>query len=151
MVEDTLASHLSPSLAPSWKSRPSFPLSHVNLTEIRKKVKVFLLDALILQSGLFGEAVSSVVEKFRSTKTQSAALKQFMSRRMRDHSSPSSLSREHSLPRKKSTGRSCAPAHPPPTTVWGARGRPFPHRRPRRRVDLKRPNRPAASAPPCHS
>ncbi len=128
----------------------------LNLTEIRKKEKVFLLDAPISKSGVFGEAVSSVVEKFSSTKTQSAALKQFMPRRMRDHSTPSSspsssLSREHSLPRKESTGRSCAPAHPPPTTVWGARGRPFPHRRPRRRVDLKRPDRPAASAPPSHS
>ncbi len=111
----------------------------LNLTEIREKEKVFLLDAPISQSGLFGEAVSSVVEKFRSAKTQSAALKQFMPRRMRDHSTPSSsLSREHSLPRKESTGRSCAPAHPPPTTVWGARVQPFPHQIPCRWVDLKR-------------
>ncbi len=124
----------------------------LNLTEICEKEEVFLLDAPISQSGLFGEAVSSVVEKFRSAKTQSAALKQLMPRRMRDHSTPSSsLSREQSLPRKKPSGRSCAPAHPPSTTVWGARGRPFPHQRPRRRVDLKRPVRPAASAPPSRS
>ncbi len=58
----------------------------LNLTEICEKEKVFLLDAPIPQSGLFGEAVSSVVEKFRSAKTQSAALKQFMPRRTRDHS-----------------------------------------------------------------
>ncbi len=62
----------------------------LNLTEIREKEKVFLLDAPISRSGLFGEAVSSVVEKFRSAKTQSAALKQIMPRRMRDHSTPSS-------------------------------------------------------------
>ncbi len=76
-----------------------------------------------------------------------------MPRRMRDHSTPSSssLSREQSLPRKEPSGRSCAPAHPPPTTVWGARGRPFPYQRPSRWVDLKRPVRPAASAPPSHS
>ncbi len=76
-----------------------------------------------------------------------------MPRRMRDHSTPSSsLSREQSLPRNEPSGRSGAQAaHPPPTTVWGARGRPFPRQRPRRRVDLKRPNRPAASAPPSHS
>ncbi len=125
----------------------------LNLTEIREKEKVFLLDAPISQSGLFGEAVSSVVEKFRSAKTQSVALKQFMPRRTRDHSTPSSsLSREQSLPRKEPSGRSGAQAaHPPPTTVWGARGRHFPRQRPRRRVDLKRPNRPAASAPPSHS
>ncbi len=77
-----------------------------------------------------------------SAKTQLADLKQFMPRRMRDHSTPSSsLSREHSLPRKESSGRSCAPVHPPPTMVWGARGRLFPHQRPCRRVDLKRPLR----------
>ncbi len=120
----------------------------LNLTEIREKEKVFLLDAPISQSGLFGEAVSSVVEKFRSAKTQSAALKQFMPRRTRDHSTPSSsLSREQSLPRKEPSGRSGAQAaHPPPTTVWGAHGQPFSHQRPRRQVDLKRPSRPAASA-----
>ncbi len=235
VVEDTLASHLSPSLAPSWKSRPLLPTKPCRttsaligksyiaagqagmalhtiaipqayqadvlkdmdegtgltpeavkelhratdlalratkhtaravgrsmagsvdaerhfwliLTEIREKEKVLLLDAPISQSGLFGEAVSSVVEKFCSAKTQSAALKQFMPRRTRDHSTPSSsLSREQSLPRKEPSGRSGTQqaAHPPPTTVWRARGRPFPRQRPRRRVDLKRPSRPAASA-----
>ncbi len=239
VVEDTLASRLSPSLAPSWKSRPILPskpcrttsaligksyiaagqagmalhtmailqayqadvlkemdegtgltpeavkelrratdlalraTKHtaralgrtmagsvaaerhlwLNLTEIREKEKVFLLDAPISQSGLFGEVVSSVVDKFHSTKTQSAALKQFMPRRSRDYSTPSSsLSREQSLPRKEPSGGSGAQAtHPPPSTVWGARGRSFPHQRPRRRVDLKRPNRPAASAPPSRS
>ncbi len=64
------------------------------------------------QTRLFGEAVSSVVEKFRSATSQSAALKQFMPRRMRDSSNtPStSLSRERSLPRKEPTSRSCAPS-----------------------------------------
>ncbi len=96
----------------------------LNLTEISEKEEVFLLDAPISQSGLFGEAVSSVVEKFRSAKMQSTALKQFISRRMRDHSTPSSsLSREQSLPGKEPSGGSGAQAtHPPPTTVWGARG-----------------------------
>ncbi len=83
----------------------------------------------------------------------SAALKQFMPRRTRDHSTPSSsLSREQSLPRKEPSGGSGRPGYaPPPTTVWGARGRSFPRQRPRRRGDLKRPNRPAASAPPSRS
>ncbi len=80
---------------------------------------MFSLDAPISQSGLFGEAVSSVVEKFGSAKTQLAALKQFMPRRTKDHSTPSSsLSREQSLPRKEPSGGSGAQAtHPPPTTV----------------------------------
>lgn len=46
----------------------------LNLTEIHEREKVFLLDAPISQSGLFGEAVNSVVEKFRAAKSQSAAL-----------------------------------------------------------------------------
>ncbi len=94
----------------------------LNLTEIREKEKVFLLDASISQTGLFGEAISLVVKKFCSAKSQSAALKHLMPRRMRDPSNtPSpSLSRERSLPRKESTGRSCAPAHipPPPPRLW---------------------------------
>ncbi len=45
----------------------------LNLTEIREKEKTFLMDAPISQSGLFREAVSAVVDKFRSAKTQSAA------------------------------------------------------------------------------
>ncbi len=43
-----------------------------------------LLDAPISQTWLFVEAATSVVEKFNSDKSQSAALKQFMPRRMRD-------------------------------------------------------------------
>ncbi len=125
----------------------------LNLTEIREKEKVFLLDAPISQSGLFGEGVSAVVDKFRSAKTQSAALKQLMPRRSRDYSIPSSsLSREQSLPRKEPSGGSGAQAtHPSPTTVWGARGRSFPRQHQSKRVNLKRPNRPAASAIPGRS
>ncbi len=56
-----------------------------------------------------------MMETFRSAKMQSAALKQFMPRRTRDHSTPSSsLSREQSLHRKEPSGRSGAQAvHPP--------------------------------------
>ncbi len=238
VVEDTLASHLSPSLAPSWKSRPLLPskacrtnsaligksyiaagqagmalhtmailqayqadflkemdegtgltpeavkelrratdlalratkhTAHavgcsmaasvaterhlwLNLTEIHEKEKVFLLDAPISQSGLFGEAVSAVVDKFRSAKTQSAALKQFMPRRSRDYSTPSSsVSREQSLPRKEPSGGGAQATHPSPTTVWGAGGRSFPRQQPRKQVNLKRPKRPAASANPGRS
>ncbi len=191
--EDRLASHLSPSLAPSWKSRPllltklcrttsaligksyiaagqagmatkhtlgrsmagSVAAEHhlcLNLTEIREK-KVFLLDAPISQTGLFGEAVSSVVEKFRSAKSQSAALKQFMPRRMSDPSNtPSnSLSRRALLTKEGAHQQELRPgSSPPPTTVWGARSWPFPHRRRRRRVDLNWPDRPSTSAPPSH-
>ncbi len=52
----------------------------LNLTEIREKEKAFLLDAPISSSGLFGNAVNTVVDKFRAAKMQSAAFKQFMPR-----------------------------------------------------------------------
>ncbi len=233
VIEDTLASHLSPSLAPSWKSRPLLPskpcrttsaligksyivagqagmalhtmailqayqadvlkemdegtgltpeavkelrratdlalraTKHtaravgrsmaasvaaerhlwLNLTEIREKEKVFLMDAPISQSELFGEVVSAVVDKFRSAKTQSAALKQFMPRRARDYSTPSSsVSREQSLPRKEPPGGGAQATRPSPTTVWGACGWSSSRQQPRKRVNLKRPNKPATSA-----
>ncbi len=234
VIEDTLASHLSPSLAPSWKSHPLLPskpcrttsaligksyiaagqagmalhtmailqayqadvlkemdegtgltpeaakelrratdlalraTKHtaravgrsmaasvaaerhlwLNLTEIREKEKVFLMDAPISQSGLFGEAVSAVVDKFRSAKTQSAALKQFMPRRARDFSTPSSsVSREQPLPRREPPSGGAQATRPPPTTVLGARGRSSSRQQPRKRVNMKRPNKPAASLP----
>ncbi len=238
VIEDTLASHLSPSLAPSWKSRPLLPskpcrttsaligksyiaagqagmalhtmailqayqadvlkemdegtgltpeavkelrratdlalraTKHtaravgrsmaasvaaerhlwLNLTEIREKEKVFLMDAPISQSGLFGEAVNAVVDKFRSAKTQSAALKQFMPRRARDFSTPSSsVSREQPLPRREPPSGGAQATRPPPTAVWGARGRSSSRQQPRKRVNMKRPNKPAASANPGRS
>ncbi len=238
VIEDTLASHLSPSLAPSWKSRPLLPskpcrttsaligksyiaagqagmalhtmailqayqadvlkemdegtgltpeavkelrratdlalraTKHtaravgrsmaasvaaerhlwLNLTEIREKEKTFLMDAPISQSGLFGEAVSAVVDKFRSAKTQSAALNQFMPRRARDFSTPSSsVPREQQPPRREPPSGGAQATRLPPTTVWGARGRPSSRQQPRKRVNMKRPNKPAASANPGRS
>ncbi len=124
----------------------------LNLTEIREREKVFLMDAPISQSGLFGEAVSAVMDKFCSAKTQSAALKQFMPRRSRDYSTPSSsVSREQSLPRKEPSDGGAQATRPSPTTVWGARGRSFPRQQPCKRVNLKRPNKPGASANPGRS
>ncbi len=238
VTEDTLASHLSPSLAPSWKSRPLLPskpcrttsaligksyiaagqagmalhtmailqayqadvlkemdegtgltpeavkelrratdlalraTKHtaravgrsmaasvaaerhlwLNLTEIREKEKVFLMDAPISQSGLFGEAVNAVVDKFRSAKTQSAALKKIMQRRARDFSTPSSsVSREQPLPRREPPSGGAQATRPPPTAVWGARGRSSSRQQPRKRVNMKRPDKPAASANPGRS
>ncbi len=238
VIEDTLASHLSPSLAPSWKSRPLLPskpcrttsaligksyiaagqagmalhtmailqayqadvlkemdegtgltpeavkelrratdlalraTKHtaravgrsmaasvaaerhlwLNLTEIREREKTFLMDAPISQSGLFGEAVSAVVDKFRSAKTQSAALNQFMPRRARDFSTPSSsVSREQPPPRREPPSGGAQATRLPPTTVWGARGRSSSRQQPRKRVNMKRPNKPAASANPGRS
>ncbi len=70
---------------------------------------------------------------------------------LRGGSSVTAKKKQHWTATSADTRSGTQAAHPPPTTVWGARGRPFPRQRPRRRVDLKRPNRPAASAPPSRS
>ncbi len=55
----------------------------VNLADIGKKEKGFLLDALVLPSELFGTSIETVVEKFREAKARSAAFKSFIPRRSR--------------------------------------------------------------------
>ncbi len=55
----------------------------VNLADIGKKEKGFLLDAPVSPSELFGTSVKTVVEKFREAKARSAAFKSFIPRRSR--------------------------------------------------------------------
>ncbi len=55
----------------------------VNLADIRKKEKGFILDALVLPSEIFGTSVEMVVENFREVKARSAAFKSFIPRRSR--------------------------------------------------------------------
>ncbi len=121
------------------------PMSPVSLSRRSSTSGFLAARTLGLNGGSYRFSVICITRSPDPGNRLFHAFKQFMPRRMRDHSTPSSsLSREHSLPRKESTCRSWAQAHSPPTTVWGACGWPFPHRQPRRRVDLKRPDRPAA-------
>ncbi len=60
----------------------------VNLADLKKKEKGFLLDAPISPSQLFGTSVETVVEKFRETRARSAAFKTFIPRRSRSRSEP---------------------------------------------------------------
>ncbi len=55
----------------------------VNLADIGKKEKGFLLDAPVSPSELFGTSVETVVEKFREAKARSAAFKILIPRRSR--------------------------------------------------------------------
>ncbi len=55
----------------------------VNLADLEKKEKGFLLDAPISPSQLFGASVETVVEKFREARARSAAFKTFIPRRSR--------------------------------------------------------------------
>lgn len=53
----------------------------LNLSGIREKDRAFLLDAPILPSGLFGDSVNIVVDRFQEAKKQSAAFRQYLPRR----------------------------------------------------------------------
>ncbi len=55
----------------------------LNLADIGKKERGFLLDAPVSPSELFGASVETVVEKFREAKVCSAAFKSFIPRRSR--------------------------------------------------------------------
>lgn len=56
----------------------------LNLTDIKEKDKTFLMDAPISKDGLFGEAVTLVVDKFRAAKQQSDSFRQMIPRRPRE-------------------------------------------------------------------
>ncbi len=95
----------------------------VNLADIGKKEKDFLLDAPVSPSELFGTSVKTVVEKFREAKARSSAFKTFIPRRSRSEPeqcrgpgpSPSGEQRWA----QKASVAACAP--PPP--AGRARGR----------------------------
>ncbi|KAL0149145.1 hypothetical protein M9458_055577, partial [Cirrhinus mrigala] len=55
----------------------------VNLADLGKKEKGFLLDAPVSPSELFGTSVETVIEKFKEVKARSAAFKTFIPRRTR--------------------------------------------------------------------
>ncbi|KAL0194973.1 hypothetical protein M9458_008545, partial [Cirrhinus mrigala] len=55
----------------------------VNLADLGKKERGFLLDAPVSPSKLFGASVETVVEKFRESRARSAAFKTFVPRRSR--------------------------------------------------------------------
>ncbi len=53
----------------------------LNLSGIKEKDRAFLLDAPISPSGLFGDTVNMVADRFQEAKKQSAAFKQYLPRR----------------------------------------------------------------------
>ncbi|KAL1276542.1 hypothetical protein QQF64_036165, partial [Cirrhinus molitorella] len=53
----------------------------LNLSDMDDKDRFFLLDAPLSPSGLFGDAVNSVVERFQEARKQAAAFQRFLPRR----------------------------------------------------------------------
>ncbi|CAM4567192.1 unnamed protein product [Leuciscus chuanchicus] len=57
----------------------------LNLSGIKERDRAFLLDAPLAPPGLFGDAVSSVVERFQEAKKQAAAFQKFIPRLKKSH------------------------------------------------------------------
>ncbi len=53
----------------------------LTLSDIIEKDRVFLLDAPLVPSGLFGDGVNSVVDRFQEARKQAAAFQRFLPRR----------------------------------------------------------------------
>ncbi len=53
----------------------------LTLSDIREKDRVFLLDAPLAPSGLFGDAVDIVVDRHQEARKQESAFQRFLSRR----------------------------------------------------------------------
>ncbi|KAL0157252.1 hypothetical protein M9458_048498 [Cirrhinus mrigala] len=87
----------------------------VNLADLGRKEKGFLLDAPVSPSELFGTSVETVIEKFREAKARSAAFKTFIPRRTRsehEHQRGPGLSRSED--RKQAQNASVAARAPLP-------------------------------------
>ncbi|CAM4459094.1 unnamed protein product [Leuciscus chuanchicus] len=70
----------------------------LNLLGIKEKDRAFLLDALFSPSGLFGDAVNAVLDRFQELKKQSVAFRQYLPCRSR---SKKAAARGHSSRRSR--------------------------------------------------
>ncbi|XP_048017809.1 uncharacterized protein LOC125249543 [Megalobrama amblycephala] len=92
----------------------------LNLSDIKERDKSVLLDAPVSPLGLFGDSVTSVVERFQEAKRQSAAFQKFLPRRSaeaaeREQPRPStSSSTAHRAQQKQSVA-----TRAPPQRSWG--------------------------------
>ncbi len=107
----------------------------VNLADLEKKEKGFLLDAPVSPSELFGTSVDTVVEKFREARARSAAFKTFIPRRSRSEPEQSrGPGPSWSEDRRQAQRASVATRAPPPPAGRG-RGK---YRPKRGRQDLRK-------------
>ncbi len=106
----------------------------VNLADLEKKEKGFLLDAPVSPSELFGTSVETVVEKFKEARARSAAFETFIPRRPRSEPEQSrGPGPAWSEDRRRAQKASVATRAPPPP-AGRARGR---YRSRRGRRDLR--------------
>ncbi|KAF4114568.1 hypothetical protein G5714_004791 [Onychostoma macrolepis] len=113
VIEDTLAAHLSPTSAPSWKSRPLLLFKPRRTTSALIGKSYMAAEPEGCGSPHYGHPsglLSGAQAVGRSMADLVAAFKQFMPRRAREPAS-ASFFREHPAPRKEPVGRArLAPA-----------------------------------------
>ncbi|KAL0172971.1 hypothetical protein M9458_033282, partial [Cirrhinus mrigala] len=96
----------------------------VNLADLGKKERGFLLDAPVSPSELFGASVEMVVEKFREARTRPAAFKTFIPRRSRSEPEQhGGLGPSRSEERRQAQKTSVATRAPPPPAGGSRRKR----------------------------
>ncbi len=106
----------------------------VNLADLGKKEKGFLLDAPISPSKLFGTFVKMVVENFREARAHSAAFKTFIPRRSRSVPEQSRGPGPSWSEDRRRAQKASVAARAPPPPAGRARGR---YRSKRGRQDLR--------------
>ncbi|XP_032363307.1 uncharacterized protein LOC116675969 [Etheostoma spectabile] len=90
----------------------------LNLSDIRQKDREFLLDAPVSTTGLFGEAVDSVVDRFRHVRSQGEAFQQFFPRRTGSRSAGSAGPSQPSTSSHRQ--RQSVASRGPPRVAWDA-------------------------------
>ncbi len=107
----------------------------VNLADLERKEKGFLLDAPVSPSELFGTSVDTVIEKFREARARSAAFRTFIPRRSRSEPEQNrGPGPSRSEDRRRAQRASVVTRAPPPPAGRG-RGR---YRSKRGRQDLRK-------------
>ncbi len=74
----------------------------LTLSDIKEKDRVFLLDTPLAPSGLFGDAVDTVVDRYQEAHKQAVAFQRFLPRRS---SAQAAAEREQPQPRTSSSYR----------------------------------------------
>ncbi|KAI2653826.1 Gag-Pol polyprotein [Labeo rohita] len=110
----------------------------LNLTGIKDRDKIFLLDAPVSSSGLFGDSVNTVVTRFREAKRHAEAFDQFLPCRGQASGLSAIQPRPSQVPLRRESQKQSVASRATPRKDWGAaRHTQQPSKRPDRRSIIK--------------
>ncbi|KAI2666023.1 Transposon Ty3-I Gag-Pol polyprotein [Labeo rohita] len=92
----------------------------LNLTGIKERDRSFLLDAPVSPSGLFGDAVNSVVTRFREARRHEEAFVRFLPRRAQASGPSATQSRPGLVSLRRDVQKESVASRAPPRKDWGA-------------------------------